>query len=156
MRLVYGIGDTKLREYGERFLSLIQEECARRQLSTDNAAAAPRAEEPRKAADRPNPQRALAFEQFRRGATIEDVMSATGRTRGTVVEYLAEYLREERPASLAPWISEAVYQRVAMAVRRRGMERLKPIYIELGESVPYDDIRLVVAHLAARSPGKHP
>jgi hypothetical protein len=42
-----------------------------------------------------------------------------------------------------------VYQRVRAAARQVGTERLKPIYIALGEQVPYDDIRLVLAYLSA-------
>jgi hypothetical protein len=45
-----------------------------------------------------------------------------------------------------------VYQRVvAAAARQCGVERLKPIFIALGEQVSYDDIRLVLAHLSARA-----
>jgi hypothetical protein len=38
-----------------------------------------------------------------------------------------------------------------MAARQVGTERLKPIYVHLNEQVSYDDIRLVLAHLAALS-----
>jgi ATP-dependent DNA helicase RecQ len=149
MRLISGVGEAKLREHGERFLGIVRRHCEERGLSTDNASASPRAEEPRKPATRPSPQRVLAFEQFRQGAAIEDVMHQTGRARPTVYDYLTEYIREERPPSITPWVAEPVYQRVAMAVRRVGTGRLKPIYLELGEQVSYDEIRLVVAHLAA-------
>jgi ATP-dependent DNA helicase RecQ len=149
MRLVYGIGDTKLREYGDRFLQIIRGHCQERSLSMDNASTSLRTEEPRKAVVRPNAQRVLAFTQFRQGAAIEDVMHQTGRARATICDYLTEYIREEKPRSIAVWVAEGVYQRVAMAARRVGMERLKPIFIELGEQVSYDDIRLVVTHLSA-------
>jgi ATP-dependent DNA helicase RecQ len=151
MRYISGIGDAKLRDYGERFLQLIRQHCGERGLSMDNASAPP-LEEPRKSSLRPNPQRTLAFEQFRQGAAIEDVMHQTGRARATICDYLTEYIREERPKSIATWVPENVYQRVAMAARRVGTDRLKPIYIELGEQVPYDQIRLVVTHLSSLGP----
>jgi ATP-dependent DNA helicase RecQ len=50
---------------------------------------------------------------------------------------------------VAAWIQPDVYQRVAAAARQVGTERLKPIFIALGEQVPYDEIRVVVAHLTA-------
>jgi hypothetical protein len=40
-----------------------------------------------------------------------------------------------------------VQQRVAAAARQVGTDRLKPIYLLLGEKVPYEDIRVVVSHL---------
>jgi ATP-dependent DNA helicase RecQ len=148
MRLVYGVGESKLRDYGEAFLQAIREHCGERALAMDQPGRAPRAEEPRKpAATRPNLPRSQAFELFGKGATVEDVARQTGRARGTITEYLADYIRETRPRSIAHWVPDAVYQRVAQAARRLGLERLKPIFLHLGEQVPYDDIRLVVTHL---------
>ena len=43
-------------------------------------------------------------------------------------------------------------ERVTAAARQVGVERLKPIFLALGEKVPYDDIRLVLAHLQAHTP----
>jgi ATP-dependent DNA helicase RecQ len=147
MRYISGIGAAKLSEYGDRILAIIRGHCADRGASMDNAPP-PRGEEPRRTSTKINPLRTLAFEQFRQGAAIEDVMHQTGRARSTICDYLAEFVREERPASIAAWVPEEQYQRIAMAARSVGMERLKPIYIELGEKVSYDDIRLVVTHLS--------
>ncbi|HMC63679.1 MAG TPA: DNA helicase RecQ [Gemmataceae bacterium] len=150
MRLIYGIGDAKLRDFGARFFDVIAHHCGRRQLTSDNPAASARPrEEPRKASIRLNPQRQLAFDLFRRGAAIEDVMRQTGRSRSTIMGYLAQFIREERSVSIAAWVSEEIYQRVVAAVRQVGTDRLKPIFLALGEQVPYDQIQLVVAHLAA-------
>ncbi|HYT94705.1 MAG TPA: helix-turn-helix domain-containing protein, partial [Gemmataceae bacterium] len=70
-----------------------------------------------------------------------------------IVDYLTLFIRHERPASIGPWIKDDLYQRIAAAARQVGTERLKPIFLALGEQVPYDDIRLVVAHLQARGAG---
>lgn len=153
MRLVYGVGDTKLRDLGPRFLALLDEHCTRRNLSRDSSAGPLRPQEPRKPPTRPNPARELAFRLFAEGAVVEDVMHQTGRGRSTVVDYLAEFIREKRPASVAAWVSDEVYARVAEAARRVGTDRLKPIFLALGEQVPYDDIRLVLAHLPGQTPG---
>jgi ATP-dependent DNA helicase RecQ len=150
MRLVYGVGDSKLRDYGETFLTTVRDYCREHGLPLDQPASAPRAEEPRKpAAARPNAQRDLAFKLFRKGTSIEEVVRQTGRARATIMEYLADYIREARPKSITAWVPELLYQRIAQAARRVGMERLKPIYLHLGEEVPYDEIRLVVTHLTA-------
>jgi ATP-dependent DNA helicase RecQ len=152
MRLVYGIGDAKLRDFGPQFWQIIIDHCARTGATTDNPATAPPAEEPRRSASRLNSQRELAFRLFRRGAAIAEVMRETGRARSTVAEYLCDFIRDERPATLAPWLPNDLYQRVAAAAREVGTERLKPIYVMLGEQVAYDDIRLVVTHLNLEAP----
>jgi ATP-dependent DNA helicase RecQ len=149
MRLVSGVGDAKLRAYGERFVQAIRDHCQEAGLLLDQSPGLVRTVEARPPSSRPNPQRTLAFELFREGAAIEDVMHQSGRSRSTVVDYLGEFIREERPKSIAAWVSADVYQRVAAAARQFGTERLKPLFIALGEKVSYDEIRLVVTHLTA-------
>jgi ATP-dependent DNA helicase RecQ len=78
-------------------------------------------------------------------------MHQINRTRGTVVDYLCDFIREERPASISTWVAEELYQRIAAAARQNGTERLKPIFIALGEQVAYEDIRLVVTHLTSKT-----
>jgi ATP-dependent DNA helicase RecQ len=153
MHLVYGIGEAKLRDFGPQFLRLIQDHCRRHGLTTDNPAGPLKAEAAPRAASRPNAQRDLAFKLFRQGAAIADVMRQVQRSRATVVDYLCEYIRERRPTAIASWVASDTYQRVAAAARRVGTGRLKPLYLALGEQVPYDDIRLVLAHLAAGASG---
>ena len=108
------------------------------------------AEEPAAAkVPRPAPRSERACELFRQGAAIEDVMHQLQRARSTVCDYLCDYIRRERPQSLAAWVPDDVFQRVAAAARQVGTERLKPIFVALGEQIPYDTIRLVVTHLTA-------
>ena len=85
-----------------------------------------------------------AIEGF--AGALSDGTAATPEDRAEA----AEFIREERPALIRMWVSDDVYQRVTAAARQVGTTQLKPIFILLGEKVSYDDIRLVVAHLAAR------
>jgi ATP-dependent DNA helicase RecQ len=147
MRFVYGIGDAKLREFGAEFLQILTDHCRRQSLAMDIAALAPRKEEPKEV--RITPRKELAFELFRQGLVIEDVMHQMNRSRSTVADYLCDYIREAKPASIRSWVSEAVQQRITAAARQVGTNRLKPIFIVLGETISYDDIRLVVAFLLA-------
>jgi ATP-dependent DNA helicase RecQ len=153
MRMISGIGDAKLRDFGDRFLAVILDQCRQRGLGLDNVPppVPVRPAEAPKVSLRPNAQRTQAFNLFREGAVIEDVMHQTGRSRSTIVDYLCDYIREARPAVIRTWVKDDVYQRVAEKARQFGVDRLKPIFIALGEQVPYDDIRLVLAHLSARS-----
>ena len=95
------------------------------------------------------PRHERIFELFRQQLVVEDVMHQTNLKRSTVLDYLGDFIRQEKPASIATWVREDVYQRVAAAARQVGTERLKPIYLTLGEQVDYDTIRLVVAHMQA-------
>jgi ATP-dependent DNA helicase RecQ len=143
--LVYGIGSRKIEQFGEPLLRTIKEYCAEHGLSLDNAPAPVAAPAPVKNV---TPARALAFRLFREGAAVDDVIHQTGKARATILDYLADFIRQEKPASIETWITLELYERIAAVVREHGGARLKPLFIALGEKVPYDEIRLVVAHLS--------
>jgi ATP-dependent DNA helicase RecQ len=146
LRAVYGIGDAKLRTYGALVLAIIKQYCEENDLAMDNAdgpVAAPEPPAPRTM----TPVLSVAHGLFRAGATVDEVMQKTEKTRGTVVEYLCDFIRKEKPASVETWIAADLYDRIAATVGEQGSGRLKPIFLALKEKVPYDDIRIVVAHL---------
>ncbi len=150
MKLIYGVGNTKLRDYGNQFLQIILRHCRERALPGDLTLPPPRIEEPKKVKIEPGTPRARAIDLFREGCVVEDVMHQLGKSRATVMDYLKDYIEYDRPDSVIGWVSEDVYQKVAAAAAKVGTDRLKPIFIALEEKVPYDEIRLVVAHLGAR------
>lgn len=158
MRQVYGIGETKLRDFGSQVLPLIKGHCRDHQVALDQMptpdakiivkprpqTAAPAAKPPR-----PNALKNQAFAMFSSGAALDDVAAATQRSRGTIAEYLCEFIETQRPQSVGPWVSERTYRQVLEAARREGNLRLRPIYVALNETVDYDTIRIVVTHAAA-------
>ncbi len=81
MRLVYGIGERKLRDFGERVLEMIRSHCAARGLSADNSVGTPavRSDEPRRSV-RTNPLRFRTYEMFRAGG--DDRGCDGGRAKG--------------------------------------------------------------------------
>jgi ATP-dependent DNA helicase RecQ len=146
LRLVYGIGEAKEQAYGERVLRLIREHCAKHNLPLD----VPRTDAPVPTvhvAPAMTGTFAAAVTLFRQGASVDDVIRQTMRARSTVMNYLCEYLRLEKPATVQPWLSQEVVDRVSQAARQVGSDRLKPIFVALDEKVPYDDIRVALAFL---------
>ena len=95
-------------------------------------------------------KKSLAFQLFRGGASIEDVIHKTGMTSSTVTGYLADFVQAEKPASIFQWVPEDVCERVAAAAEIHGTARLKPVFLELNEEVSYDHIRVVFAFLQGR------
>jgi ATP-dependent DNA helicase RecQ len=138
MRQVPGIGDAKLRDFGETFLHLLQDYGRRKGLAVEPAA-------PPEAGG--GSEQAEAFALFRSDLSINAVVEKTGWSRSRVYDLLCDFVRETRPASLEPWLTTAVEERVRTAVQRVGTERLKPIHTALGGAVSYDDIRLALVHL---------
>jgi ATP-dependent DNA helicase RecQ len=147
LRLVYGIGDSKLREFGHSILKKITDYCRDKGLTTDEGPRPPRREQPGRVAP-PTGTKAAAFDLFREKAALEDVMHRTNRNRSTVMDYLAEFIRLEKVDDISAWVPNELYDQVAAVTRTVGTDRLKPIFVALQEKVPYDIIRLVAAHLA--------
>ncbi len=151
MRFLSGLGPQTCAGIGEVFVGLILKHSREGGLALDVPAplttrhgSAPTAPKPNSDADR-------AWQLFRQHATIDAVMSHTGKARSTVIDYLANFIRCEKPRSIDRWLAADEYAVIAAAAKRVGLERLKPIFLALGEKVPYDRIRLVVAHLQAMS-----
>ena len=149
MRLVHGVGDAKLRDYGENFLQIILAHCSAGDVAFDQASAPVQRTPTRAASGRPNPMRDLALTLFRQQATLSDVVWQTKRSEGVIVKYLCEFIQDEKPPQIEVWVPAALYERVATVARKVGMDRLKPVFIELEEKVSYDQIRIVLTHMEA-------
>ncbi len=145
--LIRGMGEKKSAEFGQRFVRRIVLYCSQHQLQTDVAVWKQPAETVREAM---NAGARSAAEKFAEGRSIEHVMKSMGRARSTVVDYLCDYIRCQKPEDVADWVDHGTYQRIARAaneIRERG---LRPIFDKLGGTVPYETIKIVVTHLSVR------
>ncbi len=158
---VRGVGQRKCDEYGEAFVSTIADHCNQNDIPVDvestpevsRSVPAPGARSESSSVDREGPTMSAlaAFEHFRRGASIDEVMQQLGRARSTVFGYLGEYLRHERVMDPGPWIDATTAERIETAIEEIGCERLKPIFDHLSGKISYDDIRIVATCVANRN-----
>jgi ATP-dependent DNA helicase RecQ len=143
MRSITGIGDAKLRDFGQAFLDVINEHCGRRPQSQGTVRQAAPPAEPATIKLRDE-----AFALFCGGAGIDEVMKQTGRTRNTVLQLLVEFVRAEQPASVSPWVPGDVCERIKAAARHFGTGSPRAISVALGDDVSPEHIRIVLAHLS--------
>jgi len=146
MAHVRGVGSQKLATFGDEFVAHIRSWCAERGLGLD----ARRGSRPRPKASKAGGMSASkrrTFECFDRGESIEAAADAAGVAISTANHHLAGWIESRRPADVSAWVSPADYARIADAARETGLDFLKPIYDKLGGDTPYDEIRIVVAHL---------
>ena len=151
LRRISGVGDIRLQSYGRAFLKAIIAHCLRTGLPTDvpmpRSAPAPLP----LPAGKPSAKKELAFKMFRGGSPVSDVVAKTELATATVTEYLAEFVRAEKPTSIFEWVPEDVCERVAAAAELHGTARLKPVFLELNGEVSYEAIRVVFALLDSRA-----
>lgn len=174
MRRIYGVGATKLEAFGEQFQSLIREHAERLSLTADNflERGGGRRNSPstqqkvppqsdfsvndtseRDGSERKGSsaagRRQAAAEMFRQGCSIDEVATGLDVKPRTAAEYLREYLSAEKPESISAWVADEKYTLIESSALRVGAKFLRPIYVDLNETIDYDTIRLVVDHLRA-------
>jgi ATP-dependent DNA helicase RecQ len=148
---IRGIGQRKAADHATRFVAHIVAYCKQHALAVD----AQEGSRPRTLTGPSNPrQRTVnrgAVELFERGAAITDVIEQLAVTAGTATKYLCQYIEDHRPRDVSRWVDDATYRRIAEASKKSPDGRLKPIFEELGGTVPYDTIRVVIAHLQTQA-----
>jgi ATP-dependent DNA helicase RecQ len=153
MRLISGIGDSRLSTLGPALLSVILDYGTKSGATFD---APPPPPLPPRQPKIVTASRSQAYAAFRRGALIEDVVNLTGRARSTITGYLADFIVTERPRTIDRWIDREHYDAITPVAARLGTERLKPIYDEFEGRLSYDTIRVVVAHVVAQTASQSP
>ena len=152
---VRGVGQRKCAEFGEAFVGEIVSYCTSASVPL-NVSPSPTASRlvPEPGADARNNAPTIsalaAFDHFRRGASIDEVMQQFGRARSTVAGYLHEYLRHEQVLDPSPWLDAAAAVRIEAAIEETGADRLKPVFDRLGGEIPYDQIRIMAICMANR------
>ena len=151
MHMISGVGEQKLREFGQTFLNAIVEQSQKRALSIDvPATASSRVRTAPVVSGKMTPRKLEAFEAFRSGASVEEAVNRTGLSRSTICDFLVDFIRLERPPSPFRWVSEAICERVAAAAEVHGNDKMKPVFLALNEEIPYEQIRIVLAFLDNR------
>jgi ATP-dependent DNA helicase RecQ len=153
LRKIAGVGERKLEDPGPKFLAVILEEAEKRGLPTDRqpGAVAKKADPPKPetVSLRKSASKDLLRPEFEAQKSLDEIVTKVSLARSTVSKYLEEWIVETVPTSVAAWVEDDVYERVADAVSRLGNQYLRPIYEDLEESVDYDRIRITIAHLKA-------
>jgi ATP-dependent DNA helicase RecQ len=134
LRRVSGFGDKKVQMYGKQILEAIQS--FRQGQRADSSWKA-----------KPSRPAEETVKLLAEGRTFEEIAQIRQRTLRAVVSLIAD-LVERGEAKFQPgWMAPERYKQIAAACQKLGMERLKPLKEALPSEVPYEEIRLVIAHL---------
>ena len=111
----------------ERVLDLdaIRAHCGQAGLAMDVDAPVQRGLAPAKPERKPSARRDRVFELFRGEAHLDYVAAKTDLTRATVVDYLTEFIRAEKPASIFPWVTRANTNLTSIMIGERVGEWLR-------------------------------
>ncbi len=151
---VKGVGEKKLADFGQEFITCIANYCQQHGVATDALPPDPKAKttyavsEPDETG--PNLSALAAFRLFREGKSVEEVANFMSRATSTVAGYLAEFIRHDGVTDASPWVPAELIPRIEAAARKHGFEKLRPIFDELNGEASYEHIRPAVDCLRVR------
>ncbi len=139
LRRVPGFGQKKTEMYGGEILAALE-----RFRKGDRAGA--------DAASRGTRPAAETLRLLRDGQTFEEIAQIRHRKLSSVVSLVAEMVERGELDFQPEWLAKEVFDQIARACQRCGMERLRPIKETLPEEITYEQIRLVAAQLRRAAP----
>jgi ATP-dependent DNA helicase RecQ len=84
---------------------------------------------------------------LQKGFTFDEIAVRRGRKVSTVVSLIASLIESGETSFQPQWIPAATYDTIREACLRFGLDLLRPIKDALPDSISYEEIRLVAAHL---------
>ena len=139
---IHGVGVAKLDRYGDAFLNVIGDYC--RADGLDERPKIVTAAVPR----RSNGRREEITGLYQEGNGVAELAEMFNIRPTTVINHLWESVREgetipAQPLMAATSLSAADQTRVLQAFAKLGPERLRPVYDELRETIPYEELHLL-------------
>ncbi|MFK7766807.1 MAG: DNA helicase RecQ [Mariniblastus sp.] len=148
-RLINGVGQQKLADFGETFVALINQHCDTTGTQQDVTFVPKPAEAV--AAKTVTASALASFKHFDNGLSVEDAAKALGRAASTTRGYLTDYIRHKKITDPNAWVDADAVAKITEVIKQVGEGPLKPYYVALEEKFSYDDIRIVAECLKNES-----
>ncbi len=147
---ISGVGEKKLREFGEIFLGEVAAylQMNARQIFADDSFTASAAPPPSRGNLGDSARETLR--RFRTGQTVAQIARERGVTAGTIYGHLAEGVERDEPVDLQQIFTVAELAAVAAAFGRSGFGALGPAFELLGGKIDYGRLRLFRAAANAK------
>ena len=147
MANISGVGEKKLKAYGERFVEAITDYCSQNDVSMDQSGVT-KISKPVASSGKSMVMAAVmkkAFSLFEQGLSIEDVAAQIDRAPSTTSGYLSRYIDEHDITDPSPWVDAQLIPKIRAATDEVGsLERLAPIKEILGDEISYEQLRPVI------------
>jgi ATP-dependent DNA helicase RecQ len=148
---ISGVGEKKLREFGDIFLGEIAAhlQTNARQIFADDSFTAPAAPPPSRGSLGDSARETLR--RFRSGQAVEQIARDRGVTTGTILGHVAEGIERGEPVDLQKFFTVAELAEIAAAFNAHGAFVLSPVFESLGGKIDYGRLRIFRAAINAKS-----
>ncbi|MBU0660975.1 DNA helicase RecQ [Patescibacteria group bacterium] len=131
-RQISGVGEMKLKKYGDQFLAIITTFIKER-LGQDKSVIKGGTYQ-------------LTYTQYKEGMPVAAIARERGLKETTVYSHLARLIEEGYDIDIMKFMTKGVKKDIRAAIEKKGVEKgVKPIFTVLKEKVSYENIRLVLA-----------
>ncbi len=141
LRKISGFSESKMTRYGQKFLSLVEEYCAKKSLSSRMWQKVEKRE--RKIATSLSPTVGISLQLFKAGKTITAIAAERQLSLVTIENHLAQCVGRGDLA-LGELVNEKKIQKITAAIEEHGAELLAPLKMALGDNFSYAEIKAVV------------
>jgi ATP-dependent DNA helicase RecQ len=138
LRRVSGFGEKKVEMFGKEILDALRRFREGQRATNDGK---PKVSSPAKE----------TLRLLKEGRTFEEIAQIRERTLRAVVSLVADLIERGEVTFQPGWLAPERYNQIAAACHQLGMDRLKPLKEALPSEIPYEEIRLVIAHLRTAS-----
>lgn len=137
---IKGVGEEKLRRYGERFISAINKYKAGNGLELQNN------KTPDKKPEKKDeiPSHIITLNSYVKGKSIKEIASDRNLTIPTVEEHILRCAKEGMDVDLDGLIPENYEKLILEVIKNLNTKRLKPIKDELPDEIDYTTIKAVI------------
>ncbi|MDJ0575679.1 MAG: DNA helicase RecQ [Xenococcaceae cyanobacterium MO_234.B1] len=125
---ISGVNSYKLQQYGEKFLSVIQDFVRSQELPKPL----------------PNKSQMQTLQLHLQGLTVTEIAQERGLAISTICTHLSELLEMNQPVALNKLVAPDIQKIILEAIAQQGDKSLKSLKEALGESYTYNEIKLVV------------
>jgi ATP-dependent DNA helicase RecQ len=139
---ISGVGQVKLRQYGETFLDVVKEYCRKQELKERQK------EMPREKSDA-NRRYVIVAEAYNTGETVQSLMAHYGVTIATILDHLSRYLsagntlRKDSDIQSLTAATPDQQQAVFAAFDELSPTYLKPVHDALNGTLNYDELKIL-------------
>jgi ATP-dependent DNA helicase RecQ len=158
---VYGIGESKLEQYGQIFIDAIKKwragsEPSGRASSEQASSTTESPLQPKIVRKRPNtaPKSGsgsvdATIDLYMAGHSVEEIAATRNLSTGTVIQHLVERVADGHKVDISKLLPSEIEEKIVATASRLTFEQLRPLKEALGDEVSYEQLHLCRAKVKA-------
>lgn len=144
LRKISGFGEVKIAKYGAAFLGEINQYCIENDVES-RMSALRRKSRRRRSADKKTDTKQVTYDYYQQGKSVDEIAQIRDLRPSTVCSHLAYYV-QNGTIPISELVDAEKVTKIEDAIYVHGDAALKPLKDSLGDSITYDEIRLVIGH----------